>query len=400
MEVKTKADKSATIGEMQRLGEPELGILAEMVTDPARLDDFIPGLSAKGRQIAGADDAPEFAILRVEEGWSGSKRLWPAREIDSIVRQVNELEPVGHLGHIPDDQEAFAFPDPQTTWIGAVAKTEGSQLKERLGEQVRVGYFAGYNYPDAKIRSYIKRKAVRGISWWGRGEQTPIPGRGVEVRNFVLKSLDWARKLSEGMPSARIVAITGEQETAMAKELAQVTPDEFKAENPNGYALLVREVTAEKDTRISEIEGDLEGAKRERDLLKQACAAVGIENPDELLAKIDDLKSKIGEKAKATLDSALDKILKEKVADDDKRALVKRLLPVSEMESKLSDAKPEETDKLVGELVTASFDSDDMIKQIVGEMQPPTVRRSSELKNSGSGDANPYTRERERVTFS
>lgn len=396
MKVNTKADNTDTIGEMTT-GEPEVGLISEMVRDASKLDNFIPGLSKKGQEIAEGDDNPEFAILRVEEGWSNSGRLWNRSELDSIVKQTNELEPVGHLGHIPDDQEAFAFPQPQTTWIGAVAKDEPSKNKARIGEMVRVAYFAGYNHPDAPVRSHIKRRAVRGISWWGRGEQVRIPGKGVEVRNFTLKSIDWARKLAEGMPTSSIVAITGEQESSgMAKELSQVTPEEFKTENPNGYALLVNEAVADKDKTIGEMQEKLDEAEDDKSLIQKLCEAIGIEKPDELLAKVTELKTRIGDKARVSTEAALDKLLAEKVQDEQKRALVRRLLPVGEMESKVADAKDaEEVEKLIGEMVTAEFDKDETIKTLIGEMSPPVVRRREELR---TGEKNPYI-ERETVKF-
>jgi hypothetical protein len=405
-QVLTSSDKSI-VGEMN-VSEAEVGTIAEMVDDAKRLDDFIPGLSARGVKISDGDDKPEFVIVRVEEGWSRSKRLYGATFIDNIVEQVNELQPVGHLGHIPDDQEATAFPEPQTTWIGAVAKTEPSKQKTRIGEMVRTAYFAGYNYPNAKIREYRRRNAVRGISWWGRGEQVPIPGKGVEVRGFSLKALDWARKLAEGMPTSSIVAITGEQETNMAKELAQVTPDEFKAENPNGYALLVAQATAEKDSTIREMDDKIKEGDKAKSLLTKACELLGIEKPEEIEAQITALKASVGAKAKATLNSGLDKLLKEKVPGDDeddnviaKRALMRRLLPVAEMETKLAGAKEEDADKLISEMVNTAIDGDDTIKTVMGEMAPPSVRRTKEVRDHTSGSdgkgANPYIVDRAPV---
>ena len=404
MEVTTKADKvQIVLGEMQ--GETEVGTIAEMVTEPSRLDNFIPGASAKGAELVQAtgDDHPEFAVVRVEEGWSGSKRLWTAKEVESIVRQTNTLQPVGHLGHIPDDQISTAFPPPQTTWFAATTKIEPSKQKDRMGESVTTAYFAGYNLPGADIRKLIPAKAVRGISWWGSGDAVRVPGKGVEVKGFVLKALDWARKLSEGMPSSSVVAVTGEQETQMAKELAQVTPEEFKAENPNGYALLVSEATKEKDATIGEQEAKITEGDEAKDMLTKVCEALGIDDPAKLLQAVADLKTRIGDKAKDTLAVSLDKLLKEKVPDEQQRALVARLLPVGEMESAVADAKDTaDADKIIGEMVDKAFNDDDTIKSVIGEMQPPTVRRREDLNREGdNADAAlaGYGIKRERVTL-
>lgn len=400
---KSEPSSRAITGEM---GDTEVGYISEMVTDADKLATF--GFDAKviakatALKEASKDEEPEFPVVRVEEGWSGSRRLWPARELDRIVDQTNTLEPVGHLGHIPDDQAAFSFPDPQTTWFGAIAKTEPSQQKERLGEQVRVAYFAGYNYPGAKVRQYIKTKAVRGISWWGEADQVPIPGKGVEVRNFTLKALDWARKLSEGMPTSRIVAIAREMEDRMDKELSQVTPEEFKRENPNGYALLVAEAQAEQSATIGEMETKIKEGEKHKTVLDSVLAVLGIEDPEALVTEVTKLKEKVGAKAAVMVKDALAKLMEEKVPDEDKRALVMRLVPVGEMETKAADAKDgDEVEKIVGEMLDTSFDKDDMIQKIIGEMQPPVVRRREDLRsNTGGTNNNPYMQSRERVTLS
>src|SRR3954471_13950259 len=159
---------------------------------------------------------------------------------------------------------------------------------------VKVAYFAGYNLPGAKVRTYIKTKAVRGISWWGNGDQVVIPGKGVEVKGFTLKALDWARKLAEGMPTSSVVATVKEMEgDKMDKALSQVTPDEFKKENPNGYALLVAEATADKDAKIGEMEAAAEVVKPKLTLLEKACQLLGVEKPEDILTKIEEVKSKV-----------------------------------------------------------------------------------------------------------
>jgi hypothetical protein len=399
-----KSDK-ATVAEMYG-GSGEVGTVAEMLTDPKKLADLVPlaGLGEKASSIAEAmeDDKPQFPVVRVESGWSNNGRLWTGAQLRSIAEQVNALEPVGHLGHIPDNEAGTAFPDPQTTWLGAIVKQEPSQLKERMGEMVDVFYIGGYNHPGAKIRSLWKARAVRGISWWGNGVTKPIPGKGVEVTNFVVKAVDWARKLGEGMPTSSIVTVTGEMEGVVDKELSQVTPEEFKKENPNGYALLVREAQDEQQTTISEMEEKVKDGDKAKSLLTKACEAIGIDDPDKLVEELVNLKTKVGEKANAMVKTALDTLLEEKIPNEERRALARRLLPVGEMEAAAADCKtPEDVTKLVGEMTDKAFNEDDIIKGIVSEMTPPVVRRREELKSGASGlDDNPYVGTRERVTMS
>lgn len=395
-----------TMGEMTT-GEEEVGFIAEQVMDADKLDTFHPGWGAKGAALAAeaGDTEPhkvKFAVIRVEEGWSGSKRLWDGNELDSIVAQTNALEPVGHLGHIPDDQAAFSMPEPQTTWFGATVKTEPSKQKDRMGEMVKVAYFAGYNLLGARVRTLIPSRAVRGISWWGKGEQVVIPGKGVQVKGFKLLALDWARKGSEGMPTSSVVATVREMEDdKMDKALSQVTPEEFEKENPNGYALLVAKVTADKDAKIGEMETKVAEGETAKTLLAKACEMLGIDKPEDIETKITELRSRVGDKAKATLKAGLDAILLEKLPgaeNADKRALVARLLPVGEMETKVADtADQAAADKLIGEMVDASIDKDDQIKVVIGEQQPPAIRRREELRGSTDEDLKGAGVKRERV---
>lgn len=254
----------------------------------------------------------------------------------------------------------------------------------------------------ADIRHLIPAKAVRGISWWGDGDVVRIPGKGVEVKSFTLKALDWARKLAEGMPSSSVVAVTGEQETNTMKELALVTPEEFKAENPNGYALLVAEATASKDKTIGEMEAAATAAEADKTLLHQVMEALGIKEPDKLLAAVTELTTKIGDKATTTVKDGLAKLLEQKVPDEGKRALVARLLPVGEMESAVADAKDaDEATRVIGEMVDKAFNDDETIKTVIGEMQPPVIRRRDDLRTGDKSDAalGAYGIERERVTM-
>lgn len=406
------ADKPAKIvtGEMLAVEEAEVGrIVGEMVTEPARLKDlgFSDAIVTKANNMreATGDENPEFVVVRVEEGWSGSRRLWPAKEIDRIVDQTNTLEPVGHLGHIPDDQEATSFPEVQTTWIGAYATDEKSKQKDRVGEMVRTAYFAGYLLPGAKIREYIRTKAVRGVSWWGRAEHVPIPGRGVEMRDFDLKTIDWSRKNSEGMPTSSIVAIAGEMEDGNMAEvdLAQVTPEQFKKDNPNGYALLVSELDVEHKKTVGEMEEKVKTGDEAVDELGKIKKLLKVEEGKSALDTVTSLMSRLGAKAAELVKAELDKVLGEKIEDEGHRQIVRDLLPVGEMEAKAADATDEEAaKKLVGEMVDTAFDTSDSIKLLVGEQAPAAVRRREEL-GSGQGEGqkkNRYVTDRSRVTVS
>lgn len=380
-------------GEMRSFDEPEGGLVAEMVTDATKLKDFGFNKSVISRCKALAENVedaePEFPVVRTEEGWSGSGRLWGGKVLDSIAEQLNANQPVGNLGHIPDAEAATAFGDPQTTWVGAIVKHEASQMKERAGEMVKVIYTVGYNLPGAKVRTLLKTGAVRGTSWWGRARLVPIPGKGVNVEDFELLSLDWARKLSEGMASSRVVAMAREMKegsTGMDKELSAVTPEEFKEGNPNGYALIVSEVKADSDKIIGEMQVEIDAAAEDKKLIEDLRTTLKANEGDNLLEKVAHLAKRLGEKAKAQVDDVLAALLAEKVPDEDTRKLVMRLLPVGEMETAAEDAADaDEVKKLVGEMVEDAFNKDELIAQYVSEQAAPIVRRREELDRGAGG---------------
>lgn len=387
MRVGVKEDKQEAVAEMGvSIDEPEIAVVFEMVSDPKKLSElgFSDMVVQRAADLKVANDGEgQFPVIRTEEGWSHSGRLWDAEQLVSIAEQCNELEPVGHLGHIPDADISTSMPDPQTTWIGAFTRVEPSELAERKGDKVTVIYTAGSNLPTAKVRELLRNKAVKGTSWWGLADLLPVPGKGVRIKNFKLKGIDWARKGSEGMPTSRVVAMAREMTEGDAvkdKELSAVTPDEFKQENPNGYALLVAEMTKEKDEEIAELTTKVDEGTADKSKLLSLCEALGITDPEQLLAKVKELTTKVGENANATLTKALDKLLGEKIEDEEARGIIRRLLPVGEMETAVAGcSSDEDAQKIVSEMVDAAFNADNTIQLLVSEQSAPIIRQREEI---------------------
>lgn len=386
-------------------GEPFMGVVAETYTEPKALRTF--GFTEKDQARAQAlaemvgDETPEFVVVRTEEGWSRSGRLYDGHILDSIAEQVNHKQPVAHLGHIPDHEIATSFPDPQTTWFAAHTRMETSTLPSRAGQTVKVIYTAGYNLPGAKVRAFLKAGAVNSTSWQGVAEQTPIPGKGVKIVEFSLLSIDWARKGSEGMETARVVALAKEMQEGGKtkvegdnKDLAQVSPEEFREANPNGYKLLVSEISAEKDKEIATLTQAVEVGEGDKTLLDEIRKVLKLAVDANPLEQIARLMAKLGEKAKASVSEELDKLLAEKVPDEEQRKLVRRLVPLAEMEAKAEDASDAEAvKKLVTEMTETAFNDDDMIQQVVSEQTPPIIRRREDLsRQSGNATEETFTK--------
>jgi hypothetical protein len=397
--VVSTGDEPTLVQEMS-VNEPEMGYIAEMISEPEKLDAYISGTSAKAKLIAeaNADENPEFPVVRVEEGWSKNRRLYDAETLQRIAEQVNEMEPVAHLGHMREDEVATAFPDPQTTWLAAVTKIEPSRSKDRKGEPVAVFYAAGYNLPGAKVRTYLKSRAVRGVSWLGFGKEVPVPGKGVQIKDFRLLALDWARKNGEGMPNTSIVTIAREQmEGDMAdKNLAAVTPEEFKKENPNGYALLVREAQEESLKLVAEMEEKVKTSEEQISLLDKLLATLKLDKSENVLQDAAALIEKIGAEARVVYEKLLEKELVKRVPDEKQRGLVQRLVFSAEMQTRIQDANEEEASKLVSEQVEKAFNDDDNVKFVVEQTAPPVVRRREEIQNGRTQDLGGYVVEETR----
>jgi len=186
-------------------------------------------------------------------------------------------------------------------------------------------------------------------------------------------------------------------------DLAQVTPEQFKKDNPNGYALLVSELDAEHKKTVGEMEEKVKDGEAAVDELGSIKKLLKVEDGKSALDTVTTLMSRLGAKAAELVKAELDKVLGEKIEDEGHRQIVRDLLPVGEMEAKAADATDEEAaKKLVGEMVDTAFDTSDSIKLLVGEQAPAAVRRREEL-GSGHGDGqkkNRYVTERSRVTVS
>lgn len=364
--------------------------LATLVSEMETLEkwsNIVPIDKEVGRRLAeqAKDDNPEFPIVRVEEGWSENGRLWDGEELVSIARQINELEPVGHLGHIPDDKWGDEFGNPQTLWLGAITRKEPSQQKDRKGEEVMALYAKGYNLPGAAIRGYLSTRIVRGVSWKGRCDKPiAIPGRGVQMRGFVLKAFDWARKHSEGMPTARLVALSSEMEggsTVDAIEVGKITPEQLEQANPNLVTLLKGQGAAEGQALVSEMEEKVTKADGDTKLVAKLRSMLGLKEEDDLLTKITELKDKSGAMIQSTFESLLDGILGQKVPDENSRKVARRLIMagvnVAEMDGK--------DEALVGEMVEDVFNTDEDIKRLVSEQTAGrNVNHSSGERENGN----------------
>lgn len=147
----------------------------------------------------------KFIYAYSDSGVSKNKRNWRPIIMESIARQVMELLPPGHYGHMKPQDVGYQFPNPAITWIGATT--------EKLSDDVTRLWLKGYIIPledGNNLKTYIRTKAVDSISVWGGLTLLPNEETGVaDVLDIDLKSIDISGKLKEGLHSS-IVKTAGE----------------------------------------------------------------------------------------------------------------------------------------------------------------------------------------------
>lgn len=345
----------------------------------------IPIPQEKMDRIKAKDNDPKFVVVEIEQtdlARGTSKAEWPGHVIRSIVEQVNKKKPVGYKGHIPEGEDATAFPDVQAVWLGAVEKKSGSKTIARI---------KGYLMPRSSIRDYVDLDAVDGVSVRGIATMVRKKEGGLRVKEFVLKSIDFARKGESGMPT-RIVAVTSEMKSkggnsVEPKDIAAIDESDLRHYNELLVEKIERKATQEMQVKVSEMEGqlsDLESFKAKvteneaviSNLTPKAtefdeiCSKLGVgegENAIDAIVKLmDQVEGAAREHLKAMIDRAV-----EKIAGKSERAqkLVKRLVG-EQIEEAFKDADPnnkklyEEIEAKVSEMV----EEDEDVKAIVTEM--------------------------------
>lgn len=364
--------------------------VAEITSDPAgivKLDEELV------RTVVDDDTDPKFAIVCIEEGKSKNEIYYGADILASVSEQINRNQPVGYLGHLHTTKEGKEnlLPDPQVIWLGATTVTENNKTKL---------YAKGYLFPESKIRGWIKRKAVNSVSWVGDAVLTPLVGGGYKAKELMLESLDFSRKGSQGM-SAGVLAVVSEMEreggtNVTSEEIAALQLGEVEAHNP-GLIQTIKEMQKKEDEAVKDTAVSAAVAEKDAELAEKLKEVPEVDEVQKLREhfNIDDKKSvfdalvELSEKfsglSKKMLQSAIDKMLEEKVPNERARKLVHRLVTVSEMRRSDLDFI-NESDKIeeeIGAAVDEALENDEDIKAVITEMA--SDRGGLHLNNNGSG---------------
>lgn len=307
-------------------------------------------------QVTAGDDEKQFVVMSVKGGMSKNKRRWTTAVLRSIAEQIREKQPVGYMGHIPEKDQPYSLPDPQTIWLGATVVMENS------GEATL--YYKGYNLPGSKARDLVPRKAITSTSWSGEAVLAPING-GYEVKEFALESIDWSRKGKEGMES-RVLAVTSEMEEGVdPKEIAALSLDELRQHNPLLVDKIEREAREESERKIGEMTEAAKTAGENVTLLSEIRKKLGIAEDASPLDAIVQLSEKVEEATKEAVKGIVDDVFKSKIKNEKARGIVQKLVTVGEMKD---DETPESYKVRVESAVDEALTKDDNVKAVVSEM--------------------------------
>lgn len=353
-------------------------------------------------EISSLDDNPRFATFMIESGFSKSKRNWRPEIMEKISEQINNSgDPVvGYLGHIKPEDDGFAFPEIQLQWLRSRC--------QRVGDNVRM-YAKAYVLPEGKGRTYIARKLVRTVSISGKAAMKPMPGgKGVDVIDFDLESIDLSRPRKAGMNAVLVGGgLTSEMEEGSkevdGKEIAALTANDLRTHNPSLVTAIEEDARKPVETKVVEMETENSELKSEVDVLAQVREALGIDDKGDVLQTVGDILVKVRAIAKGAKDKVFDDVLSERFKDDSTRGLVKLAL-TSEMDSLKIEDESDESKKKVNEMIDKSVEGNEILRAVVSEqisgggssLRPAAVSRGTREIKAGYENENIAVRKARR----
>jgi hypothetical protein len=352
--------------------------------------ELVPLSRAVVERVTEGDDDPKFATFVIESGWSRSKRFWGPELFADVASEMNEAawdgEPmVGYMGHIPETDDPYSFPEIQLQWVGA-------KLIERTADKAKLAVKA-YVLPGTKARDYLHRGLVKSVSWRGKIAQETVKD-GVRVKKFAIESIDLSRPRAAGMSARLVGALSSEMEmeggnSVKPDEIAALQENELRAHNPALVQQIEATAVAPLETRVSEMTTEAEAVKPMTALIPDFRKLLGLKDDttDEnvLLAVMGEIRRA----GKSLRDSVLDTVLDKKFGaqkSDPNFPLLRRAI-VGEMSGRdlTLTGEADKDEQTVGEMVNSVIDSDTELKKVVSEMTvtPPTPP-TGEPKSDGN----------------
>lgn len=327
--------------------------------------DIAPDVAVSGERvekIKATDDDPMFVTIEIEEGMSKSKRMWSGSILRSIAEQVNQKLPVGYQGHIKDEDDAFAFPDPQIAWLGATAFQDNGKTKVRVK-----GYVLSKEAKRLLDLGVLTEFSVR-----GNAKQMPMVGGGVDIRQFDLETIDFARPNRGGMKT-RVVKIASEMEggkTVDEKEIAALTVNDLRTHNPNVVTQIENAAKADLETKVSEQETALEATKEDTTLLQSVRTTLGLDENGDILENLTAIMDRVEGAVRTEVRNFIKDKITDKVKGEQEQKLVLRMVgEMTDVKAQVDDdgKLTAETEKALQTKLDEAFENDEEVKAIVTE---------------------------------
>lgn len=325
--------------------------------DPALVQSILDGTG---------DKSPKFPVLRIVEGVSGNGFEWTPEVMEDTARQINTQKPPAYMGHIKPEDDRWVFPEIQAQWLAAKTTTENGK---------KVMYVKGYLLPDSKARSYHAAGINLTTSWSGKAAIQHMKGGIKRVKKFALESIDFARPGKAAM-SAELIAVVAEMsersEQVETNEIAKLTIADLTAANPSLVELIKREARSEADTRISEMEGEVEQAKDAKSLVQRLRELLELPDTGDVIQTVTNLITRVESIGREGILGEVRKVLADKVKGDTdeakaSRALIERLVPIAEMQDAFDGKPKEEVESGVKAKMDTIFNEDAGVKKIVAD---------------------------------
>lgn len=247
------------------------------------------------KKITEGDPAPFFATIKAMRiGVSGNKRRYNMENLEQVKKQ---LPLFGYLGHLKKEDVDSKFRNPVTVWIGGAIHGEWLYLKgyvppeeDNLRKKIALSVKVGKPMP-ASILGFMQQK---------------LQGEVYDVLNIRALSVDWANDKMEGIPGARVTAVSSEQK-GNEEETMPPTKEEIID------ALSLEEIKQARPDLVKTLQSEMQESDEEK------------KNRDEEKKKTETLEKENVDLKKKILDTHRGKLLAE-IKDENVRSLADGLL--------------------------------------------------------------------------
>lgn len=173
-------------------------------------------------ELTSGDERPLFVTLPIGKAnaKSGNSRFYDEAFLAELERQVRDIKPIGLMGHLSEEQRAFAFPAEAVHWVGAMRVKEYLLGKGYLPQGDSRTRLQRYRATQKKIATSID---ARGDGVWS--EQ--LGAYKMIASSLVLNQIDIAPADRAGIADLSAVPLLTQE---MARESGIIVVQPIKSE--------------------------------------------------------------------------------------------------------------------------------------------------------------------------